>query len=232
MKQYRNEWKYCVQETDLAVIENRLAAVMELDSHSGQSGKYEIHSLYFDDYEDTCADDTSGGVLHRSKYRIRYYEHESSVLKLERKEKLNGRCHKDSTYITDDIYNKLLDGRADEIYWETKNPLLRKFCVHMMTRLFEPRVIIDYERSAYVEDITNIRITIDRNISVSDDIGEFLSGDYMRYPIQIKQEHVLEVKFDYILPGYIKSIVSNKCLQQSSFSKYYLGRLRLNAARG
>lgn len=63
MKQYRNEWKYCVQETDLAVIENRLAAVMELDSHSGQSGKYEIHSLYFDDYKDTCADDTSGGGI-------------------------------------------------------------------------------------------------------------------------------------------------------------------------
>lgn len=231
MKRYRNEWKYRVQEADLAVIENRLAAVMALDFHSGQSGNYEIHSLYFDDYKDACAKENEAGVSRRFKYRIRYYGNAPDVLKLERKEKLDGRCHKDSTVITKEICQKILDGRADELYWETDNPLLRRFCAHMMTRLFAPRAIVSYERSAYVEEITNIRITLDKNISVSDNIDAFLSGNFMRYPIQEKSEHVLEVKFDDILPGYIKGIITNKCLKQSSFSKYYLGRLKLQEMR-
>lgn len=231
MKRYRNEWKYRVQEADLAVIENRIAAVMALDFHSGQSGNYEIHSLYFDDYKDACAKENEAGVSRRFKYRIRYYGNAPDVLKLERKEKLDGRCHKDSTVITKEICQKILDGRADELYWETDNPLLRRFCAHMMTRLFAPRAIVSYERSAYVEEITNIRITLDKNISVSDNIDAFLSGNFMRYPIQEKSEHVLEVKFDDILPGYIKGIITNKCLKQSSFSKYYLGRLKLQEMR-
>lgn len=162
MKRYRNEWKYRVQEADLAVIENRIAAVMALDFHSGQSGNYEIHSLYFDDYKDACAKENEAGVSRRFKYRIRYYGNAPDVLKLERKEKLDGRCHKDSTVITKEICQKILDGRADELYWETDNPLLRRFCAHMMTRLFAARAIVSYERSAYVEEITNIRITLDK----------------------------------------------------------------------
>ena len=62
MKRYRNEWKYRVQEADLAVIENRIAAVMALDFHSGQSGNYEIHSLYFDDYKDACAKENEAEI--------------------------------------------------------------------------------------------------------------------------------------------------------------------------
>ncbi len=231
MKLYRNEWKYRLPEPDLAVIENRVAAVMDLDAHSGQSGKYEIHSLYFDDYKDSCAKENEAGVSRRFKYRIRYYGNDSGYLKLERKEKMDGRCHKDSAVITHGMCQKLLEGRADELYWETDNLLVRKFCVHIMTRLFEPKAIVSYERSAYVEEIANVRITLDKNISVSDDFDNFLSGDFMRYPIQERREHVLEVKFDDILPGYIKSIISNKNLQQSSFSKYYLGRLRLQEMR-
>lgn len=231
MKRYRNEWKYRLQEADLAVIENRVAAVMDLDFHSGQSGNYEIHSLYFDDYKDTCAKENEAGVSRRFKYRIRYYGNASDSLKLERKEKMDGRCHKDSAAMTREMCQKILDGKADELYWETEDPLIRQFCLHIMTRLFEPKVIIGYERSAYVEEIANVRITVDKNIMVSDNIEEFLTGNYMRYPIQEKSEHVLEVKFDDILPGYIKSIVSNKNLKQSSFSKYYLGRLKLQEMR-
>lgn len=227
MKIYRNEWKYRAQEADLELIENRLAGVLGLDNHSGKAGRYAVHSLYFDDYKDTCAKENEAGVSRRFKYRIRYYGNNPDELKLECKEKLDGRCHKESTMITHDIYEKLFDGRADELYWETEDKLVRRFCVDIMARLFQPKIIIDYERSAYVEEITNVRITFDRNVSASKDIGRFLEGDYMNCPIQEKSEHILEVKFDYILPSYVKSITTDKSLQQSSASKYYLGRLRL-----
>lgn len=231
MKIYRNEWKYRVQDADLAVIERRVAGVLELDSHSNVNGQYEVHSLYFDDYKDVCAKENEAGVSRRFKYRIRYYGDNPEFLKLECKEKMDGRCHKKSATISKEICQKIIDGKADEVFWETDNSLLKQFCIHIMTRLFEPRAIVDYERTAYVEEITNIRITLDKNISVSDDIEYFLTGDYLRYPIQERKEHVLEVKFDEILPSYVKNAITNKSLQQSSASKYYLGRLKLQDMR-
>ena len=83
------------------------------------------------------------------------------------------------------------------------------------------------ERTAYGDEITNIRITMDEKISVSDDFDHFLDGDYIRCPVQERRKHVLEVKFDYVLPNHIKHIVTNRNLIQTSFSKYGLGRQKL-----
>ena len=96
-----------------------------------------------------------------------------------------------------------------------------------MTKKLEPKAIIHYERVAYVEEITNIRITLDQNISVSDDFDHFTDGDYMGCPIQEKGQSVLEVKFDHILPGYIRHILTNRHLIQTAFSKYCIGRKML-----
>lgn len=226
-KTYRNEWKYYCTINDMEIIKNRLNAVLNRDFHSDDNGKYEIHSLYFDDYKDACVKENDAGISERVKYRIRYYGARCGFMRLERKEKHDSRCHKESCPISLEEYAKIVNGDADELFWQTENPLMRQFCVQCMTRRFEPKAIIDYERTAYVEEITNIRITLDENISVSDDLFHFLDGDYIRYPVQEKNRHVVEVKFDQILPSYIKHIVTNRNLVQTSFSKYGLGRQKL-----
>ena len=228
IKKYRNEWKYICKEADLAKLRERLSAVLEADSHSDCDGKYEIHSLYFDDLKDSCVMDNNAGIGERYKYRIRYYGNNTNTLKLERKEKYNDKCCKQSCIISQDTFIKLINNNAQEVYWEADNAVLRKFCIDIMTKLFGPKAIIDYERTAYVEPITNIRITIDRNIAVSYELDAFLQGDYISYPIQDKDENILEVKFDHILPAYIKNIVIGSPLVQTAFSKYYFGRLKLH----
>lgn len=228
-KLYRNEWKYRCTVNDLEIIKSRLETVLDKDIHSGSNGKYEIHSLYFDDYKDTCVRENDAGISERVKYRIRYYGSQCDFMKLERKEKYDNRCHKESCPISVEEYTKIVNGDADELLWETQKSLLKQFCVRCMTRQFIPKAIIDYERTAYVEELTNIRITLDENISVADDFTHFLDRDYIRYPVQKKMEHVLEVKFDYILPNHIKHIVTSRNLIQTSFSKYGLGRQKLQS---
>lgn len=228
IKQYRNEWKYICKEADLAKLNERISRVLEPDCNSDGSGKYEIHSLYFDDFKNTCMMDNNAGVNERYKYRIRYYGNNLDTLRLERKEKYNNKCYKQSCRILQDSFMKLLNNDAPEVYWETDNAALKKFCVDVMTRHFTPKVIIHYERTAYVEPVTNIRITLDRNITAACEIESFLQGNYIGYPIQEKDEHILEVKFDYILPAYIKNIVNDSSLVQTAFSKYYLGRQTLH----
>lgn len=232
IRQFRNEWKYCCSENTLAMIETQLRELLDFDKNGDLSGKYEIHSLYFDDIKNICVKENEAGISERFKYRIRYYGNDPNYLKLERKEKYNGRCYKDSCIITLAEYEKIISGDAGELYWETNKPVLKRFCVYCMSKGFSPKVIVDYERCAFVEEISNVRITIDRNISVSGENEEFLTGNYLKIPIQEKHQHILEVKFDSILPGYIRYFAANHEIVQTTFSKYYLGRQQLQRNGG
>lgn len=232
IKQFRNEWKYCCSESTLVIVKKRLREVLDSDKNSGQDGKYIIHSLYFDDIRNMCAKENEAGISERFKYRIRYYGNNTDYLKLERKEKYNGRCYKDSCILTMSEYEKIISGDAGELYWETDKPALKLFCTYCMAKGFSPKAIIDYERCAFVEETSNVRITIDRNISVSRESEKFLTGNYLQIPIQEKQQHILEVKFDNILPSYIRHLVTNREIVQTSFSKYYLGRQQLQRNGG
>ena len=227
MKKYRNEWKYCCDEGELALLSSRIQNILDIDEHSLEKSTYNIHSLYFDDYRNTSARDNAFGVERRYKWRIRYYDGPKTSLHLELKSKLNGRTHKDSCPMTKKELKLILNNRPEEVLWKTKHKLMKRFCVAIMTRRFVPKAIIYYERTAYVEPITNIRITLDKNISASPDFDKFMTGDYLKYPLQDKARHILEVKFDYILPSYIRDIINSHGFKQTSFSKYYLGRKKL-----
>lgn len=225
IKKYRSEWKYCEDETTLCALRERLAALLPYDSYADESGQYVIHSLYFDDYKDTCARVNVSGEGKRFKYRIRYYGDNVQELWLEKKEKMSGYCHKRKCALTYEEYENIMSGQVMEVFWNTDNKLLKEFCVDIVTKHFMPKVIIDYEREAFVETITNIRITIDRNITASDEVDNFLTGDYLQIPILDQRKHVLEVKFDNVFPSYIKAALQGSVFVQRSFSKYYLGRV-------
>lgn len=204
---------------------------MERDSHADENGMYAIHSLYFDDYKDVCARENVAGEGRRFKYRIRYYGNCSDRLWLEKKEKYNSYCYKRKCTISMWEYQALVEGRAMEVFWNTDDKLLKEFCIDISTHRFMPKVIVDYEREAFVEPIMNIRVTFDYNISASDEIDRFLSGDYLKIPILGEKRHVLEVKFDDVLPSYIKAILQSNVLGQNSFSKYYLGRIAIQETK-
>ena len=197
---------------------------MELDTHTKEGGRYIIHSLYFDDYKNTSVYTTDSGLSKRFKWRIRYYGKDLSYIVLEKKEKLEGRCHKKSCKITLDEYNSIVSGNILDLVFTTGKKLIKELAVDMLTKDYRPKVIVDYERVAYVEEITNVRITFDMKISASYELEKFLDGDYQNFYILPDGINVLEVKFDDILPSYIRNIVESFNFKQTSFSKYYYGR--------
>ena len=197
---------------------------MELDPHTPESGRYLIHSLYFDDYKDTSVYTTDSGLSKRFKWRIRYYGDDLSYIVLEKKEKLESRCHKKSCKLTLDEYESIVSGNINELVYDTKKDLIKELAVDMLTKDYRPKVIVDYERIAYVEEITNVRITFDMKICASYELDEFLTGDYTKFYVLPSGINVLEVKFDDILPSYIRNIVESYGFKQGSFSKYYYCR--------
>ena len=140
---------------------------MDLDTHSSDSGRYFIHSLYFDDYKDTSVYTTDSGLSKRYKWRIRYYGDDFSYIVLEKKEKIESRCHKKSCKITVKEYDSIVSGNITDIVYDTDKQLIKELAVDMLTRNYCPKVIVDYERIAFIEEITNVRITFDMKISAS-----------------------------------------------------------------
>jgi len=160
----------------------------------------------------------------RYKWRIRYYGNDLSYIVLEKKEKLEGRCHKKSCRITIDEYNQIIYGNPTDLIFVTQKNLIKELAIAMLIKNYQPVVIVDYERIAYVEEITNVRITFDMRISASYELENFLDGDYQNFYILPSGMNLLEVKFDEILPSYIRNIVESYSYNQTSFSKYYYGR--------
>ena len=152
-----------------------------------------------------------------------------SYIVLEKKEKLESRCHKESCKLTVDEYNSIVDGNITELVYETDKQLIKELAVDMLIKNYKPKVIVDYERIAYVEKITNVRITFDMKISASYELENFLTGDYLNYYVLPSGFNVLEVKFDVILPSYIRNIVESFNYKQTSFSKYYFCRKILDS---
>ncbi len=228
MKKYRTEWKYRLSNQDLSLLKNRLSQVLKLDPHTPKDGRYIIHSLYLDDYKDRGIYDVDAGISKRYKWRIRYYGDDLSYIVLEKKEKLESRCHKKSTKLTIEEYNYIVNGNITSIMYDTKKDLIKELAKDILLYGYKPKVIIDYERIAYIDEITNIRITIDMKISASYELDHFLDRDYTRYYIQESNYNLLEVKFDNILPSYLKHIIDSYKLNQISFSKYYYGRKIIN----
>lgn len=118
----------------------------------------------------------------------------------------------------------IVSGNILAIAYDTKKALIKELAKDIMMFGYKPKLIVDYERIAYVEEITNIRVTFDLKISASYEIEHFLDGDYIKYYYHDSGMNLLEVKFDDILPSYIRKTIESFGFKQSSFSKYYLGR--------
>ena len=224
IKVYRNEWKYLLTNQELSLLKSRISQILEIDPHTPKNGRYLIHSLYFDDHVNTSLVTTNSGLSKRFKWRIRYYGDDLSYIVLEEKEKKESRCHKKSCKLTLDEYETIVNGDIQDLVYDTEKPLIKELAVDMLTKDYRPNIIIDYERIAYVEPITNVRITFDMKISASYELDNFISGDYLNYYVMPSGMNLLEVKFDDILPSYIRRIVESFGFKQTSFSKYLYGR--------
>lgn len=219
---YRHELKFLVSAGEMEMIRYRLMPLMQTDRH--QTGNsYTIRSLYFDDLYDSCMRENEDGIDNRRKYRIRIYNSSDSVIKLEKKMKYRGMTRKESASLS----------RADcELYMKGQVPPLPDLSTDLEKELFcrikmdgmYPKSIVEYERTAFVEPRGNVRVTFDRNISGSDRISDFFAEKLSLIPLLPKGQHILEVKYDELLPSYISQVLEIGCLQRTAFSKYYYSR--------
>ena len=223
MSRFRHEYKYMIDTKQEAVLNLKVSALMQKDNHAMENGCYRITSLYFDDYQNSCFYENEMGTDPRSKFRVRYYNDDTELLKLEKKTKKHGMTYKESCPITKEQCQMLMNGFIPSVT-EGMSKIEAELFSEMRLRNMMPKVIVSYDRIPYVYRAGNVRITFDKNLTASGDIVYFLRGTFSKRPIMEQGQTVMEVKWDELLPSHIKNNIHIDGMQWMTFSKYYLCR--------
>lgn len=214
---YRHEWKHEINTLDRLVLLARLNAVMKRDAHA-VNGAYQIRSLYFDNANDKALREKIDGVNIREKFRIRFYNGDTSFIVLEKKSKINGLCAKESCRISAEEARRIVDG---DLGWmvDSGRPLCAELYSKMNSQGLRPKTIVDYTRDPFVFAPGNVRVTIDRDIRTGDFRTDFLNPGTLTLPAG-NSPMILEVKWDEYLPDIIKDAVTIPGRRVAAFSKY------------
>lgn len=217
MTNYRHEYKHVISLADMVILQGRLPALMQPDPHAIE-GKYKIRSLYFDDPTDKALREKLDGVNRREKFRIRYYNGDTSLIRLEKKSKIGGLCSKLSAALSREEAQAIVDGNYAWMRQST-DPLITEFYAKLLSQQLRPKTIVDYTREPYLFSVGNVRVTIDYNIRTGLQCTDFLDPACITIPAG-SAPIILEVKWDAFLPEIIRDTVQLGGRSVCAYSKY------------
>ena len=222
MTDYRHEWKIELSRQDLLILRQRLRCVLKPDAHA-VNGRYLIRSLYFDTPEDRALREKIDGVSRREKFRIRYYNGNTSCIHLEKKSKIAGLGRKDMAELTAQQAQAIVDGNLTWMAGAAQ-PLITELYGKMRAQRLRPRTIVDYTREPFVYGPGNVRVTLDYNIRTGLSCTDFLNADCPTIAVP-DDPAILEVKWDAYLPDVVRQIVQLPGRHVGAFSKYAACRM-------
>ena len=214
---YRHEWKHEINYGDLLAIRSRLRTFMKTDPHA-KNGAYRIRSLYFDDPRDKALREKLDGVDRREKFRIRYYDGDTSFIRLEKKSKVNGLETKESARLSEEEARRIVSGDT-AFLMEKDDPLLREFFCKHRNQLLKPKTIVDYTREPFIFGPGNVRVTFDYDIRTGLFNTDFLKRETATIPAG-DRTIIMEVKWDEYLPSIVRDAVRMPGRRVTAFSKY------------
>ena len=202
---------------------NRLKYALRADRHSIPHRGYSIRSLYFDSFDDECLSEKLAGIQFRKKYRLRSYDPEAETVKFEIKSKANNQIFKETASIGRESVYEIIAGNYEEML-KYDNPVLNKIYVAFKKKMFKPKVMVEYERDAFIFHHFNLRITIDNNLRSNNTCFDLFSRDFHSLPVVLEGKDILEIKYNRVLPDFIRNIIQLDSLERSAISKYALSR--------
>ena len=217
----RHEFKYALPLPLAETVKSRLAPLLSPDSHYAD-GRYNVRSVYFDDMVSSAYYEKSAGIEKRQKIRVRYYDLDTDYIILEKKIKNGDLIMKRSCRISEDIAKRMVAGDYEPLL-HSSDPFLRELYGELVSERYTPAVGVDYMRTAYVMAGTDIRITVDENVSAFPPYGGFGNSEppmISAYP----QTAVLEVKYGRYFPEFIISALEGIPLRREAFSKFAICR--------
>lgn len=204
-------------------IRNRLKHIASIDTSSTSNGRYKIRSLYFDNLYDKVLMEKINGFNKREKFRIRFYNNDTSFIRLEKKSKNNGLCLKESTILTKEQCKDIINNNLNWIK-DSNDNLLFEFYSKCKYQLLKPKIIVDYVREAFVYEPGNVRITFDMDVRTGIYSNNIFNPSLPVAPTNTNLI-ILEVKYDEFLPEIINNVIQTNNREVATISKYASSRI-------
>ena len=219
-KVFRQERKFLINSEQYYRFCHQFSGVFHEDSHNVPGG-YMVRSLYFDTLGERDYQEKIAGVECRRKMRLRVYTPGSSTALLEMKQKQGSDQLKRSMKVSRAHAEELMNGRYESLL-KYDDPFATECYGVLKMNTYLPKVIVEYNRMAFVFKENNIRITFDSHISASKVTGRLFDEHSGCFPVMHPDSVVLEVKYNNFLLSYVKDVlrVSNK--SEISVSKFAL----------
>lgn len=216
--QFRHELKNRLNYMDYLILRQRLRAMLPVDSHVSGDGSYHIRSLYFDNADNKALREKLDGVCEREKFRIRCYNGDDSLIRLEKKYKYDNLGCKFSARLTRAQVQSILDG---ETGWMgvSEDPLIRELYYKMLVQGLRPRTIVDYVREPFTFPAGNVRVTLDRDIRTGISATDFFNTELTTVPTG-ENAILMEVKYDDFIPTIVLDAIQTGERRSAAFSKY------------
>ena len=219
--QYRHELKFKLSPFDADLLKKQLALVCRLDPHSiSNELSYKVRSLYFDDVLNSAFNDKINGVMRRKKYRIRIYNMDTNIIKLECKHKDDVWTYKQEEDISLETCKELIKGDYSKI--EATDGLLGQFLVDARLFGLKPAVIVEYDRLAFTYPVSETRITFDEEIRSGRYDLDLLKKNLNTFPVTDEDTVEIEIKCNEFIPEHILAVLGSVDKCKMAISKYAL----------
>lgn len=217
----RHELKFFINPMQQFLLTQALDRVLDRDPNGDENNEYHIRSLYFDTIFNSALFDKVDGVQNRDKYRIRIYNMSEKIIKMECKTKVGTLISKRSLTIPRDLCDQIIAGDPAGLE-TTRSGLLSDVYREMTVNLLRPAVIVDYVREAYLHPAEEVRITFDKQLRSGMRSIDLFDPYVPTVPPFAHDETILEVKYNRVLPPYIRDVLTTYCRDavQTAISKY------------
>lgn len=217
----RHELKFYINDAQYMLLSGMLRHTLQPDPFGDENHEYHIRSLYFDTVFDDALMDKLDGVQNRDKYRMRIYNFSDRVIKMECKTKVGSLISKRSVTIPRDLADQIIAGDTYGLA-ATRSGLLNDVYREMTIHLLHPVVLVDYVREAWLHPAEEVRITFDKQLRSGMLSTDLFNPHVPTIPPFDNGEMILEVKYNRVLPPYIRDMICMACPNavQTAISKY------------
>lgn len=219
----RQELKFYINSGDYHTLRARLFAAATPDPNMENMEGYLVTSVYFDDIYHSAMAEKEAGNQFRKKFRIRCYNRSDARILLECKQKYGEYISKESAPLSRWEYDSILSGEYNFLL-SSPFPICQELCVRHHAQLLKPTVTVEYLREAYVAEEGHVRITFDKDVSVSVGECDIFSEFYEVRKVLDPGRMILEVKFDSFLPDAMVQLLKTSMAERCAISKYVMCR--------
>jgi len=217
---WRYESKYRLNHQQYFQVKNAFVPYLQQDGYTkaAPSQKYLVRSLYFDTFDYQTYFEKLSGNYSRIKYRIRTYASsldDNTKIRVELKVRQGEKTIKYGAFVSPSDFRTFMKTR----HWHSANPALIEFERYTLTRLLQPKLLVEYRREGFrTRHPSRVRVTFDHQVHSAQSKLLFPQAPFFH-------KHnasliVLEIKHRDQKPDWLKAIIQQHGLKIVANCKY------------